>query len=99
MIPTPSIDWLALSPTLAPLAAAASALLLSVLLPQDLRRAVAAFFVAAGFVVALALAAYVYWKSPDAQGIVADAARRDRLAALAQMIVAGAGLLTVGVAY
>jgi len=99
VIPTPSIDWLALSPTLAPLAAAALALLLSVTLPQGWRRAVAAFVVAAGFVVAFALAAYVYWKSPDAQGIVADAARRDRLAALAQMIIAGGGLLTVGIAY
>ena len=99
MITTPSIDWLALSPTLAPLAAAAFALLLSVILPQGWRRAVAAFFVAAGFIVALVLAAYVYSKSPDAHGIVAGAAQRDRLAALAQMIVAGAGLLTVGIAY
>jgi NADH-quinone oxidoreductase subunit N len=99
VIPTPSIDWLALSPTLAPLAAAAFALLLSVVLPESWRRGVAAAFVAAGFAVALVLAAYVYSKSPDAQGIVADAARRDRLAALAQMIIAGAGLLTVGIAY
>ncbi len=69
------------------------------MLPQGWRRAVAAFFVAVGFVVALVLAAYVYSKSPDAHGIVAGAAQRDRLAAFAQMIVAGAGLLTVGIAY
>ncbi len=99
MIDTPSIDWLALSPVLAPLAGAGLALLLSVFLPRGKRRAVAAFFGALGLLVGLILAAYVYWKSPDAQGIVADAARRDRLAALAQMLIAGAGILTVGIAY
>ena len=99
MIDTPSIDWLALSPVLAPLAGAGIALLLSVVLPYGVRRAVAAFFGALGLLVGLILAAYVYWKSPDAQGIVADAARRDRLAALAQMLIAGAGILTVGIAY
>ena len=99
MIDTPSIDWLALSPVLAPLAGAGIALLLSVVLPYGVRRAVAAFFGALGLLVGLILAAYVYWKSPDAQGIVADAARRDRLASLAQMMIAGAGILTVGIAY
>ena len=99
MIDTPSIDWLALSPVLAPLAGAGLALLLSVFLPHRVRRAVASFFAALGLLVGLILAAYVYWKSPDAQGIVADAARRDRLAALAQMLIAGAGILTVGIAY
>jgi NADH-quinone oxidoreductase subunit N len=99
VIDTPSIDWLALSPVLAPLAGAGIALLLSVILPYGVRRAVAAFFGSLGLLVGLILAAYVYWKSPDAQGIVADAARRDRLAALAQMLIAGAGILTVGIAY
>jgi hypothetical protein len=71
VIDTPSIDWLALSPVLAPLAGAGIALLLSVVLPYGVRRAVAAFFGALGLLVGLILAAYVYWKSPDAQGIVA----------------------------
>jgi NADH-quinone oxidoreductase subunit N len=99
VIDTPSIDWLALAPVLAPLAGAGIALLLSVLLPYGMRRPVAAFFAGVGLLVGLILAAYVYWKSPDAQGIVADAARRDRLASLAQMMIAGAGILTVGIAY
>jgi len=99
VIDTPSIDWLALSPVLAPLAGAGIALLLSVVLPHGVRRAVAAFFGGLGLLVGLILAAYVYWKSPDAQGIVADAARRDRLASLAQMMIAGAGILTIGIAY
>jgi NADH-quinone oxidoreductase subunit N len=99
VIDTPSIDWLALSPVLAPLAGAGIALLLSVVLPYGVRRAIAAFFGALGLLVGLILAAYLYWKSPDAQGIVADAARRDRLASLAQMMIAGAGILTIGIAY
>ena len=99
MIPTPSVDWFALGPTLAPLAGAGLALLLAVLVPRGARRFVAAFFVAASFIAAFVLAALVYWKSPDAGGIVAEAARRDRLAALAQLIIAGVGLLSVGVAF
>jgi NADH-quinone oxidoreductase subunit N len=99
VIDTPSIDWLALSPVLAPLAGAGVALLLSVVLPYGMRRPMAAFFGGVGLLVGFILAAYVYWKSPEAQGIVSDAARRDRLASLAQMIVAGAGILTVGIAY
>jgi NADH-quinone oxidoreductase subunit N len=99
VIDTPSIDWLALAPVLAPLAGATLALLLSVVLPYGMRRAVAAFFAAVGLLVGFVLAAYVYWKSPEAHGIVADAARRDRLATLAQMMIAGAGVLTVGIAW
>jgi NADH-quinone oxidoreductase subunit N len=99
MIPTPSVDWFALAPTLAPLTGAALALLLSVLVPAGARRFVSAFFVAASFVAAFVIAALLYWKSPDARGVVAEAARRDRLAALAQLIIAGVGLLSVGVAY
>jgi NADH-quinone oxidoreductase subunit N len=99
VIDTPSIDWLALSPVLAPLAGAGLALLLSVVLPYGARRAVAAFLAAVGLLVGIVLAAYVYWKSPEARGIVADAAQRDRLAAFAQVLIAGAGLLTVAVAY
>jgi NADH-quinone oxidoreductase subunit N len=99
VIPTPSVDWFALAPTLAPLTGAALALLLSVVVPSGTRRFVSAFFVGASFVAAFVLAALLYWKSPDARGIVAEAARRDRLAALAQLIIAGVGLLSVGVAY
>ncbi len=99
MIPTPSIDWFALSPTLAALAAAALALLLSVLVPRSMRRPVSAFLVGAGFLTAGVLAGYVYWKSPEAQSVVGDAATRDRLAALAQIGIAGVGFLSVLVAY
>jgi NADH-quinone oxidoreductase subunit N len=98
-IPTPSVDWVGLSPSLVPLGAASVALLGSVLVPGRVRRAFPAVIVGLGFAAMFAAAAYVYWKSPDAQGLVADAARRDRLAALAQLIIAGVGLLTVGIAW
>ena len=45
MIETPSVDWFALSPTLALLAAAGVALLVSVIGPAWFRRAFAAFVV------------------------------------------------------
>jgi NADH-quinone oxidoreductase subunit N len=81
------------------LGAAALALLGAVLVPARARRPVAAFFAAAGFAAALGAAAWVYWKSPEARAIVADAATRDRFGALAQVIVAGAALLAVGISY
>jgi NADH-quinone oxidoreductase subunit N len=99
MIHTPSVDWFALSPSLVALAAAALCLLIAVLVPSWLLRPLAAFTCALGFLGALVMAALVYWKSPDAHLIVADAVSRDRFAALAQIIVMGSGLLAVGVSY
>ena len=57
MIPTPTVDWLALSPTLALLGASGVALLGSVLVPSWLRRAFTAFVVLfSGFSQASAIA-------------------------------------------
>jgi NADH-quinone oxidoreductase subunit N len=99
MIETPSVDWFALSPSLVALGAAAVCLLSAVLTPRWLLRPFAAFVCALGFVGGAVMASLVYWKSPDAQLIVADAVSRDRFAAVAQLIVMGSGLLTVGVSY
>ena len=99
MIETPSVDWFALSPSLVALGAAAICLLSAVLAPRWLLRPFAAFICALGFVGGAVMASLVYWKSPDAQLIVADAVSRDRFAAVAQLIVMGSGLLTVGVSY
>ena len=60
MIPTPKVDWLALSPTLALLGASGVALLGSVLVPSWMRRFFAAFVVLAGFVTAGVFAAIVF---------------------------------------
>ena len=99
MIDTPSVDWFALSPSLIALGAAALCLMSAVLVPRWLLRPLSAFICALGFVGGLVAAALVYWKSPHAQLIVSEAVGRDRLAALAQLIVMGSGLLTVGVSY
>ena len=85
MIDTPSVDWFALSPSLVALGAAAICLLSAVLTPRWLLRPFAAFVCALGFVGGIVMASLVYWKSPDAQLIVADAVSRDRFAAVAQI--------------
>jgi NADH-quinone oxidoreductase subunit N len=96
---TPRVDWFALAPALALLAGGGVALLSAVLAPQWIRAPLAAFATACGFAGALVAAALLYWKSPEAQTLLAESMRRDRFGALAQMIVAGAGFLTVGISY
>ncbi len=99
MIETPSVDWFALSPELAMLAAAGVALLGAVLLPRAWIRPVAASACALGFAGGFVAAALLFWKTGTPSLEVADAISRDRLAAFAQMIVAGSGLLAVGISY
>jgi NADH-quinone oxidoreductase subunit N len=99
VIDTPSVDWLALSPVVAMTAAASVALLLSVVGPAAFRRAAAAIVVLVGFVAAAVLAGVVDDRSPDAELTVAESLSRDRLAALAQLLVAVAGALTVLVSW
>jgi NADH-quinone oxidoreductase subunit N len=99
MIETPSVDWFALSPELAMLAAAGVALLGAVLLPRHWIRPVAASVCALGFAGGFVAAALLFWKTGTPSLEVADAISRDRLAAFAQMIVAGSGLLAVGISY
>ncbi len=99
MIHTPSVDWFAISPSLVALGAAAVCLLSGVLLPRWLLRPFAAFVCALGFIAGLFMASLLYWRSGTPSLEVADAIARDRYAAVAQLIVMGAGLLTIGVSY
>jgi NADH-quinone oxidoreductase subunit N len=99
VIAKPAVDWFALSPALALLAAAGVALLGAVLVPRSVVRVFSAIVSALGFVGAGVAAGLLYWKSPEATYEVADAIRRDRFGALAQLVVAGAGLLAVGISY
>jgi len=94
-IETPPVDWLALSPTLALLAAAAVCLLGAVLVPAPGRRAFSATIAGAGFLAALVLAAVVFDSSPEQELLIAESMTRDRLAALAQILIAGFGILAV----
>jgi NADH-quinone oxidoreductase subunit N len=99
VIHRPHIDWLALAPSNALLAAAGIALLVAVLLPRRARRPLTAIVVAIGFVVAFVFAAVLYKHSPHAHAEIGAAMRRDRFGSLAQMIVAGSGLLAIGITY
>ncbi len=96
---TPSIDWFELSPELALLGVSALALLTAVLVPQAWKRPVAAFLCAGGFLGALVAAALVYGYSSVSVEEIGDAVTRDRWGALAQIVIAGAGLLAVGISY
>jgi NADH-quinone oxidoreductase subunit N len=99
VIATPKLDWLALAPTLALLGASGVALLASVLVPAGLRRAAGAVVAFLGFGAAGVLAAVLFDRSGEARAVVAESMTRDRFGALAAMIVAGAGALSVLVSW
>jgi NADH-quinone oxidoreductase subunit N len=96
---TPTVDWFALAPSLALLSASALALLGAVFVPAVARKIYSAVVAALGFVAAGVWAGVLYSESPRATLEVADTITRDRFAALAQIVVAGAGLLAVGISY
>jgi len=99
VIETPQVDWFALSPTLALLGASGVALLGAVLVPWWLRRGLAAFAAFGGFVTAGILAGFVFDRSDEEQELLVQSMTRDRLGALAAIIVGGAGALAVLVSW
>ncbi len=96
---TPTIDWFALAAPLSLLAAGAVNLLSAVLVPRGDRRVVASVVAALGYAAAIAFAVALYQQTPDGHGVIADAIQRDRLGALTSVIIAGCGLLAVGVSF
>jgi NADH-quinone oxidoreductase subunit N len=98
-IATPHVDWFALSPALALLAASGVCLLAAVLVPARPRKPFSAWVCSSGYVGALVAASLLYDRSANGHGVIADAIRRDRYAALAAIVVAIAGVLAVGVSY
>jgi NADH-quinone oxidoreductase subunit N len=99
MIETPSVDWFALSPTLALLGAAGVALMVAVLLPPWMRKGVSAATAFVGFVLAAGLAGYVFDQSPTAEALIGESMTRDRLAALTQVILGVTGAVVVLVSW
>jgi NADH-quinone oxidoreductase subunit N len=99
VIPRPHVDWFVLAPVNALLLASGVALLCAVLLPRPWRKGVAAALCAAGYAAAFGFAIAVYVRSAQGHGVIANAISRDRFAELATMIVAGSGLLTIGLSY
>ncbi len=98
-IATPHVDWFAMSPALALLAVTGIGLLSAVLVPAHLRKAVSATAAFGGFVGAFVAAALLYAKSADGALLISGSMSRDRWGALAAIILAGAGALTVLVSY
>jgi NADH-quinone oxidoreductase subunit N len=99
VIHRPHVDWFALAPVNTLLLAAGLALLTAVLVPRKARRPVGASLCALGYAAGFGFAIAVYVRSAHGTGVIADAIRRDRWAALAQIIVAGAGLVATGISY
>jgi NADH-quinone oxidoreductase subunit N len=99
MIETPSVDWFALSPTLALLGAAGVALMVAVLLPPWMRKGVSAATAFVGFVLAAGLACYVFDQSPSPEALIDESMTRDRLAALTQVILGVTGAVVVLVSW
>jgi NADH-quinone oxidoreductase subunit N len=95
VIDTPSVDWLALSPTLALLGASGIALLAAVLVPSWMRKTVAAVAVFAGFVVAAVFTGIVFADTPQPESLLSESMIRDQLAAVAQLILAITGAVVV----
>src|SRR4051812_35450304 len=94
-IPTPHVDWFALSPALAPLAAAAIALPAAVLVPASARRGVSALVTIAGFGTALGLAVGVYRSTDAPVSLLSESMTRDTFGAVAQILLAGIGIVVV----
>jgi NADH-quinone oxidoreductase subunit N len=94
VIDTPSVDWLALSPTLALLGAAGVGLL-SALLPEWMQKGVSAVASLAGFVLAAALAGWVFTESSTPEVLLEGSMVQDQLAALAQVILGVTGAAVV----
>jgi len=99
VIPRPQVDWFALAPINALLAASALALLCAVLVPRRWRKPATAILCTLGYAVAFGFAIALYAKSPDGHGVVADAFRRDRLAQFAAQMLAASGLLAIAISY
>ena len=95
----PGIDWAALSPTLILFGAAAFVLVVGVFVPRRRRRAFSAVSAVLGLAGAGVAAGLLFALDDEARGVIADSIRRDRLAEIGQILVAGAGLLAVGVSY
>jgi NADH-quinone oxidoreductase subunit N len=99
VISKPHVDWFALSPPLALMAAAGLLLMVAVFVPRGPRRAVAASVAFAGFVASFVFAVLLDFKSAHGAAIVHDAMFRDRWAALAQVLLAGSGAVAVLISY
>jgi NADH-quinone oxidoreductase subunit N len=99
VIPHPHVDWLAISPSLDLLGAAALLLMVAVFIPRRTRTGIAATVAFGGFVGAFAFATVVAAKTPNGSPIIADSIFRDRYSAFAQILLAGCGAIAVLISF
>jgi NADH-quinone oxidoreductase subunit N len=99
VIHRPPVDWFALSAVFALLGTTGVVLLAAVLVPAPARRAFSASITALGFVGAGVAGGLLYWRSADGTPVVSDAFMRDRWTALTTIVIAGSGLIAVGISY
>ncbi|MDQ3890072.1 MAG: NADH-quinone oxidoreductase subunit N [Actinomycetota bacterium] len=95
----PGIDWAALSPVLVLLGGAAVVLLGALFLPAGARRPLSGAAAVLTLLAAGAAAGILLAVDDTGRAAVAGAIRRDRLAEVGQILVAGSALLAVGVSY
>ena len=93
MIPTPHVDWFAISTILVLLGASFVALLSAVLVPRSWRRPFASSVAALGFAGGIVTSIWLYVDSPDGQRVIASSFYRDRWTALAQIALCAVGLV------
>jgi NADH-quinone oxidoreductase subunit N len=99
VIHKPHVDWFALAPSLSLLAASGLLLMAAVFVPRASRRSVSATLAFAGFVASGIWAGFLDARTPNAVTVVHDAMFRDRWSALAQVILAGCGAVTVLISF
>lgn len=95
MIDAPKVDWLALAPPLALLGASGIALLASVLVPEWMRKGVAAGLAFLGFLLAALLGGAVFAEATSPEVTIAGSMVEDRLAAFAQVVLGAIGAVVV----
>jgi NADH-quinone oxidoreductase subunit N len=95
VIDTPKVDWFALAPTLALLGASGIALLASVLVPDWMRKSVAAGLTLSGFVLAAILGGAVFAETTSPEVTIAGSMVQDQLAAFAQVVLGAIGAVVV----
>jgi NADH-quinone oxidoreductase subunit N len=94
VIPTPSIDWFAISTILVLLGTSFVVLLSAVLVPRSARRPVGAALSAAGFVGGLVTSVWLYVDSAHPETVIAGSFGRDRWTAVSQVILCAIGFVT-----
>jgi NADH-quinone oxidoreductase subunit N len=95
----PHVDWFALAPSLSLFGTTSALLLAAVLVPRRVRKQAAAALCFAGFVVGFVFAVVLAAKSPQSEVLIRDSIFRDRWAAVAQVLLAGCGGITVLFSY